>query len=155
MMIEWLKKIYLKLTCLEQDQIQDGSADFLHINKSKKPKIFFKSISVVDKTPSNALVGDKDFIKVVHKGIPYWALFRCPCGCNCIISLSLQKMHNPRWMASKSQSGRPTLYPSVWQNKDCCSHFWIEDGRIYWCSNTGIEPWKAEPMHYTKPVNIK
>lgn len=115
-----------------------------------KPDVFFNSISIVSKTPPNKIVREKEFI-VVHNKKPYWALFKCPCGCTNVISLSLQNIHKPHWRVTKTQAGRPSLYPSVWQNKGCCSHFRIEDGRVYWCDNTGIEPWVAEPRYYSKP----
>lgn len=98
----------------------------------KKPAIHFKSVTVVNKTPKNDEVGERDFIIVVFQNKPLWALFRCPCGCHHVISLSLQKIHNPSWRVHKNLSNRPTLFPSVWQIKGCQSHFWIKDGRVYW-----------------------
>ena len=119
-MIKFLDKIYRKIFGHELPP------------KRKKPAVYFNHVSILNKTPSNDAVGDKDFIVVVHQNKPYWALFRCPCGCRHVISLSLQKIHNPSWNVHKNLSGRPTVHPSVWQIKDCHSHFWIRDGRIYW-----------------------
>lgn len=116
-----------------------------------EPRLHFKSLLVANKTPKNASIGDDEFITVVHENNPYWAMFKCPCGCGTVISLSLQKIHKPSWTVEKTKSGRPSLHPSVWQNKGCCSHFWIKDGRVHWCSNSGIEPWVAEPDHYSNP----
>lgn len=92
----------------------------------------FDSIIIQNITPDNSAIGEKDFIHVVYKGKPIWALFKCPCGCNTIISLSLQKVHNPHWRLSITKNKRPTLYPSIWQKTGCLSHFWISDGYIYW-----------------------
>lgn len=116
-----------------------------------EPRLHFKSLMVVSKTPGNASIGNDDFIAVIHENNPYWAMFKCPCGCGTVISLSLQKIHKPSWTVEKTKAGRPSLYPSVWQNTGCCSHFWIKDGRVNWCSNSGIEPWVAEPEHYSDP----
>jgi hypothetical protein len=107
-----------------------------HRNQPIKPEVLFESISVVDKTPKNESVGDGEFIMVVYREKPIWALFRCPCGCGHVISLSLQNVHYPNWKVDKSLAGRPTLYPSVNQNNGCYSHFWIEDGRVYWCKKS-------------------
>lgn len=115
-----------------------------------EPKLHFKSLMIVSKAPGNATIDDGQFITVIYENIPYWAIFKCPCGCGTVISLSLQKIHRPSWTVEKSKTGRPSLYPSVWQNKGCCSHFWIKEGRVHWCSNSGIEPWVADPEHYTK-----
>lgn len=100
----------------------------------------FESLIVMDKTPPNDLVEEGKFIVVIYKEKHHWALFRCPCGCGHVISLSLQKIHRPNWSAKKSKNGRPTLYPSVWQNQGCLSHFWIEDGVVFWCRSTGKSP---------------
>jgi hypothetical protein len=105
----------------------------MHRNPPVTPGVWFNSLSVVDKTPKNECVGDREFIMVVYMGKPMWALFRCPCGCGQVISLSLQSIHHPNWKINKSSTGRPTLYPSVSQNKGCRSHFWVEDGRVHWC----------------------
>jgi len=119
-MINFLNKIYQALFGRESQR------------QHREPDVRYNSLTVLAKTPSNENVGEKDFITVVFQNKPVWALFRCPCGCRHVISLSLQRIHNPHWNVSKSSSGRPTVYPSVWQKKGCHSHFWIKDGRVYW-----------------------
>ncbi|RPG36008.1 MAG: hypothetical protein CBB72_004955 [Muricauda sp. TMED12] len=111
--------------------------------------IHFRKIIEMEKTPDNDTIGKDDFIFVRYNENPYWVMFQCPCDCGTVISLPLQDSHNPRWTLKTSEFGRPTLYPSVWQNKGCFSHFWITDGKIEMCYNSGIEPWKAEPLKYT------
>lgn len=150
-MIEWLQRISRRLTGSKQEHVRVTDSIVPNSDRLGKTPVYFNSLSMVTKTPLNASVGDRDFIEVDYQGKPLWVLFRCPCGCGKVISLSLQNIHNPSWIVKKSRSGRPTLYPSVWQNKGCYSHFWIEDGRVYWCKNTGIEPWIAEPVYYSKP----
>ncbi|WP_367620813.1 DUF6527 family protein [Geomonas diazotrophica] len=118
--------------------------------KGHRPELRFASLTVVEKTPPNDSIGENDFVAVVYQEHPYWALFRCPCGCGSVISLSLQKIHNPGWTVTITGAGRPTLHPSVWRNNGCCSHFWIKDGYVHWCSNSGIAPWVAEPEYYSK-----
>lgn len=101
----------------------------------------YSEITFKDKTPANEEVGKNEFIVVKYKGNNYWAMFKCPCGCENVISVSLQRIHKLHWWVVKSRSGRPSLYPSIWQNKGCMSHFWIRDGKVYWCKNTGQAPW--------------
>jgi len=134
-MFNILHKIFREL--FGRESSRSGETRFISIKCEPlaEPKVHFNSVTVTDKTPKNDAVGDKDFIMVVYQGKPLWALFRCPCGCRHVISLSLQKIHRPHWKVRKYSEGRPTVYPSVWQNKDCCSHFWIRDGRVYWCGN--------------------
>ena len=98
-----------------------------------KSKVHFESISMVDKTPKIESICDREFIMVVYREKPFWALFRCPCGCGRVFSLPLLRVHYPNWKVCESLSGRPTVYPSVRQNNGCYSHFWIEDGKVLWC----------------------
>lgn len=112
----------------------------------------YHSVILKDKIPDENSLKDSEFVEVVYSKQSYWAVFKCPCKCGNLISLPLQKTHNPHWRLERSFENRPTLYPSIWQNKGCLSHFWIVDGRIEWCGNTGIEPWIAEPMYYPRPT---
>lgn len=98
---------------------------------------YFNTILEKDSTPSNELIKEREFVTVIYKSKPIWALFKCPCGCGYVITLPLQKPHKPKWKIFESEFGRPSLYPSVWQNKGCYSHFWIEDGKLIWCNDTG------------------
>lgn len=118
--------------------------------ESRLPEVLFDDLIIVDRTPSNNLIGTKQFIEVVYNDVPRWAIFKCPCTCGNVISLPLQASHSPRWKVTQSQAGRPTLYPSVWQNKGCMSHFWIEEGRVFWCNDSGIAPSVARPDLYSR-----
>ena len=133
--------------------LKNKSKNFLgkYFQKDQSGDIFFKKISVKEKAPHNNSLEEKEFVEVVYNKKPYWAIFKCPCGCSNIISLSLQDVHHPHWKVSFSKNGLPTIYPSIWQNIGCFSHFWIENGRIIWCHSSGIEPWIADPKHYNRP----
>lgn len=134
-MLNFLYKMFRELFGRESTRCGEARPTSTKSVQLTEPKVHFNSVIVMDKTPSNDAVGDKDFIMVVYKGKPLWALFRCPCGCRHVISLSLQQIHRPHWKVRKTSEGRATVHPSVWQKKGCCSHFWIRDGRVYWCGN--------------------
>lgn len=74
---------------------------------------------------------------VVHvvraNGRNRWAMLRCPCGCDGVVTLSLQDVHRPHWKLTETASGKLTLHPSIWRQEGCRSHFWIRDGRVHWC----------------------
>ena len=132
-MLKWLRSLFFNLS---HDKRRARAETLAHPEK----EVFFSNISVFDKTPSDVDIANNELVAVVRGGKPYWALFRCPCGCETVISLSLQSVHNPNWILDVSKKGRPTIYPSVWQNCGCYSHFWIEDGYVYWCFDTGSCP---------------
>lgn len=114
------------------------------------PEVWFRGATVVEKTPGNAFVTENRFFVVRHRGAFLWALFKCPCGCGEVISLPLQSPHSPKWRVSMTDAQRPSLYPSVWRNKGCMSHFWIEDGRVFWTADSGIAPSIAKPEIYSR-----
>src|SRR6266699_5220802 len=104
------------------------------------PSITFADIRTVEKPPRNEDVQENTFYFVSFNQRPKWVLFQCPCGCKSIVTLSLQRVHKPHWVLRKSRASRPTLQPSVWRDVGCLSHFWVNDGRVYWCQNTGTSP---------------
>jgi hypothetical protein len=86
--------------------------------------------------PANKLA-ISDFVIVESGGHLKWACFKCPCGCGDKISLSLATNRRPAWSVVVDWKGRPTVTPSVWQKAGCFSHFWITDGRVNWCKDSG------------------
>lgn len=102
--------------------------------------VHFTAITVVGKPPGNENTVPGQLYCVMTANQPKWALFKCPCGCESVVTLSLQPMHRPHWRLTRTHSGRPMLYPSVWRDQGCLSHFWVRDGRIAWCYDTGTHP---------------
>lgn len=105
-----------------------------------EPPVIYPSITSVNKAPRNEDVAPGALYFVVNGNKPKWTLFKCPCGCGKVVTLSLQRVHRPHWRLTRTDAARPTLYPSVWRDKGCMSHFWIRDGRVYWCKDTGSAP---------------
>lgn len=151
-MCSWLLKLARRLEEIILGPRALGTFANRTRSEERLPGILFARNEVIEKTPPNDTVQPRQFITVVHKGRPYWSLFRCPCGCGEVVSLPMRLPHNPRWHIELSQDGRPTLHPSVWRNKGCMSHFWLKDGRVYWCGDTGVEPWRARPDLYARKI---
>jgi len=106
------------------------------------PPVTFHEINDVASPPPNDSVRPGVFFRVMRNDQPKWALFLCPCGCRSVVTLSLQLAHRPHWTVRESKNRRPSMRPSVWRDIGCLSHFWVEDGRIYWCGDTGSPPWQ-------------
>lgn len=97
----------------------------------QRDKLF--SIVITEAAPSLEALQSSVLHVVRANGKDRWAMLRCPCGCGEVLTLSLQDVHQPHWRLTQSNFGHPSLYPSVWRQTGCFSHFWIKDGQVQWC----------------------
>lgn len=70
---------------------------------------------------------------VSDDGFDEEAAMICPCGCKQVLYMNLLTDERPCWRIDRDDRNLPTLHPSVWRQKGCCSHFWLKRGRIVWC----------------------
>lgn len=66
-----------------------------------------------------------------------WAYLKCPCECGNQLRLNLSPNTSPAWTVDVNDEGIVSVYPSVRQTKGCYSHFWLKNGEIDWCGDTG------------------
>ncbi|MHB1214225.1 MAG: DUF6527 family protein [Thiobacillus sp.] len=90
-------------------------------------------VSRVNQHPGKTVIPPGELWLVVDGGVKKWACLSCPGGCGVQISLSLNPERRPYWSVESDFWGRPTVAPSVHQQKMCRCHFWIRKGLIYWC----------------------
>jgi hypothetical protein len=76
---------------------------------------------------------------LVIRGRPRWFIIKCPCGCGENISINLDSRTGPAWRYYQSRNGF-TLFPSVWRESGCKSHFVIWANRILWFDGFDEEP---------------
>ena len=69
-----------------------------------------------------------------------WAYFKCPADHEEVIQLSLMPERRPHWKITTDILGRPTIHPSVRQLDGSYAHFWVKNGRIDWCADSGLRP---------------
>ena len=68
---------------------------------------------------------------LVERGCPRWFVMKCPCGCAEELAVNLDVRAGPAWRLY-SKGNKRTLYPSIWRNSGCRSHFIIWGDRILW-----------------------
>ena len=61
---------------------------------------------------------------------PRWLILVCPCGCGAEIPISVDARAGKAWRLFKHKDGALTVYPSVWRDTDCKSHFIIWRDKI-------------------------
>lgn len=69
-------------------------------------------------------------VVLVTRGKPRWLLLRCPCGCGQEIPLNLDARAGKAWRLYRGSTSGLTLFPSVWRDTGCESHFVIWRNRI-------------------------
>jgi hypothetical protein len=84
----------------------------------------------VEELPDDLAAG---VIYVLGEGPHLWAVaLLCPCGCAARIHLNLLPGVRPRWRVIENANGTVSIYPSVWRQTGCTSHFSVRYGRIEW-----------------------
>lgn len=78
-------------------------------------------------------------IYLLGEGNDSWAaVLVCPCGCQKEIWLNLLEHADgrPTWRVEEREGAKAHIYPSIWRQTGCHSHFSIRDGRIIWASKS-------------------
>ncbi len=72
-------------------------------------------------------------ILIIKDGVePELLVLKCPCGCNQDIMLNLLKDTKPKWDFDFTSNAEINIYPSIWRNIGCKSHFFIKNGKVDW-----------------------
>ena len=67
---------------------------------------------------------------LVDRGVPRWLLISCPCGCGEELPINLDSRAGKAWRLYRNPKWGLSLFPSVWRDTDCRSHFIIWRGQI-------------------------
>jgi uncharacterized protein DUF6527 len=62
---------------------------------------------------------------LIERGRPRWLLLLCPCGCGDELPINLDSRAGPAWRLYKNAKLGVSVYPSVWRDTGCGSHFII------------------------------
>jgi len=57
-------------------------------------------------------------------------MLKCPCGCGEEIPINLDHRAGKAWRYYETRTRGVTLYPSIWRDTGCQSHFIVWSGRI-------------------------
>src|SRR4051812_6368813 len=90
---------------------------------------------------SRADVGDQlsepgDAI-LVRRDRPRWLILRCPCGCGEDIPVNLDSRAGKAWRYYDRGGRGATVFPSIWRDTGCESHFIIWSGHILLLGSDG------------------
>ena len=109
-----------------------------------------RSISL--KAERDSRIGASDLLEapgdavLITRGKPRWLLLRCPCGCGEEIPVNVDARAGKAWRLYRGSITGITLFPSVWRDTGCESHFVIWRDRILMFGPT--QKWGASPREY-------
>lgn len=67
---------------------------------------------------------------LVERGRPRLLILKCPCGCGEIYATNLDRQAGKAWRLYRKR-GAITIFPSIWRDTGCQSHFIIAKDQIY------------------------
>ncbi len=86
--------------------------------------------TVPTRTEASTLLKAAGDAVLVKRGRDRLLLLVCPCGCGEQFPINLDERAGPAWRLYRGRSGALTLYPSVWRESGCCSHYIIWRNQI-------------------------
>lgn len=111
----------------------------------KLPARFVKVLGEVEyRDEGEALLSSPGDVAIVHRACPRSVLISCPDGCNETLVINLDPRAGKAWRLDM-RGGRPTLFPSIWRDGGCGSHFILWRGCILWCGR--FEEGNIEPAY--------
>ena len=81
---------------------------------------------------ANPLLGEPGATVLVHRGVARSIAMACPDGCGEQLTINLDERAGPAWR-HYVDGATVSLFPSVWRDTGCGSHFIVWRSKIYWC----------------------
>lgn len=76
-------------------------------------------------------------IAIVKREVLRSLVIRCPDGCGDVVTINLDPRTDKAWRLYNSNKGI-TLFPSVWRDSGCESHFILWNGRFHWMDDSDV-----------------
>ncbi len=92
----------------------------------------YQKVTFIDEYPAHQLPEPGEILVVGSREHPKWAFFRCPCGCEVLLSVNFMKSISPCWDVDFNSEGAITVAPSIRHVDGCGSHFFIRANRVEW-----------------------
>lgn len=81
---------------------------------------------------ANPLLTAPGATSVVFRGVARSVAMACPDGCGEQLTINLDSRAGPAWRYY-AEGADFSLFPSVWRETGCKSHFIVWRSKIYWC----------------------
>jgi len=81
---------------------------------------------------ANTMLTEPGATVLVHRGVARSLAMACPDGCGEQLTINLDERAGPAWRIYSSKQ-ELSIFPSVWRDTGCRSHFIVWRSKIYWC----------------------
>jgi len=104
--------------------------------KNRKPMFRYKDvvyrdvITVPDQATAGAQLKEGALVIVMPGERPKSLKFLCPCGCGVVVSINLIPESGKAWEMGVEPKYGISLWPSVWLDTGCCSHFILRRNKV-------------------------
>lgn len=88
--------------------------------------------TVAHRHEADALLERPGDVVLVFRGVSRSVIMRCPDGCGEIITVNLDPRTAKAWHFYKKRN-QISIFPSVWRDTGCQSHFIVWNHVIVWC----------------------
>lgn len=95
----------------------------------KRLKLVLKAVVESRSSTTGKLISPGEAV-LIERGIPRWLLIKCPCGCGEEIPINVDARAGKAWRLYRDKHLGVTLYPSVWRDTGCESHFIVWRSQI-------------------------
>lgn len=99
---------------------------------NKRVKIVNYKSQVSYRHEANPFLNEPGATVIVHRGVARSIAIACPDGCGEQLTINLDPRAGPAWRYYLSEKDL-SIYPSVWRDTGCKSHFIVWKSKIYWC----------------------
>ena len=87
-----------------------------------------------------AITTDSKALVLVHRDVHRSLVFKCPSGCEDVLTINLDSRAGVAWRMRITQGG-VTLMPSIWRTEGCRAHFVLWNSTVWWCRFEDEDPW--------------
>lgn len=87
--------------------------------------LYPRIVRVADQATAAKELTPGTFVLIMPGSLAKWLKFYCPCGCGEVLSVNLAAATAKAWRVRYEESHGLTVWPSVWRDTGCRSHFII------------------------------
>lgn len=110
------------------------------------PRVYRVSVvgEVSHRHEADAILSAPGSAVLVRRGVLRSLVMKCPDSCGDTLTINLDRRAGPAWRMYRNRHGL-SLFPSVWRDSGCKSHFILWRSQLFWCDYDDPELDEQDP----------